>query len=86
MPESSSKTPKMNIRMADRLKVLELRTILAYEAEMRGLSIGQTCAELVSEGADFDSYPQEMLDLLADIQEQSKRRAVERLIGDPSTN
>lgn len=67
---------KMNIHLADEDAALALKTVLAYEASVRGRTIGQVCSDLVMEAADIDHYPPEVRERLSQIAEESERRAV----------
>ena len=49
----------------------ELRTILTYEACVRGVYLGQAVCELVEEGADIDSYPPEVQAKLVELATES---------------
>ena len=77
-----SKAPgKMNIHLSDEDAAATVKTILAYEAAVRGRTIGQTCSELVAEAADVESYPEEVRGRLAEIAEAAERRAVAKSLG-----
>ena len=68
----------MEISIADEGRLLTLKTILGYEAGARGLTLGQALAQMLREAVNVDSYPEELRQLLADIDEGRRRRAVER--------
>ena len=53
-----------------------LRTILRYEATMRGLTMGQAFAELVLRGVDEGRYPDDVLMCLQGLREDARERAV----------
>lgn len=72
----AGKNKKLNIHLADEEALLSLKTVLAYEASMRGLTIGQVSSELVSEAVDLDSYPPEVRGRLQEIAADAERRAV----------
>lgn len=68
----------LTVNIADEGRMLTMKTILGYEAGVRGLTVGQTFAQLVMEAADVDSYPQEVREQLDEIEHRRARRAVER--------
>ena len=69
---------KINVHVADESALEAMRLILSYEAGVRGMSMGQACSELVMEAADVEDYPPEVRGRLAELQAESRRRAVER--------
>ena len=74
--QSANGTGVLTINLADEGRLLTMKTILAYESTVRGRTIGQTSSELVQEAADVSSYSEEVQSRLAEIAEQSERRAV----------
>lgn len=68
----------IDISMADEGRVLATRTILGYEAGVRGLSLGQALLQLLVEAADVESYPPEVRAQLDEIHEAARRRAAQR--------
>ena len=76
MPKQPKTYGKINIHLSDEDAVAAVKTILAYESAVRGRTIGQTCSELVAEAADTASYPPEVQARLAEIAQESERRAV----------
>ena len=68
----------LDISMADEGRLLTSKTILGYEAGLRGLSLGQTLLQLLNEAVDLESYPPEVRAQLDEIHEQSRRRAIEK--------
>ena len=69
---------KWSIHISDEGALLRLKTIVAYEAGMRGVSMGQALSQLVDEAADVASYPPAVRQRLAEIEEGTAARAVER--------
>ena len=79
VPEKGSeKGGRLRVRMPDRETSQEIRLILTYEATMRGLTLGQTCSELIAQVADVESYPEEVRARLDEIAQESNRRGIER--------
>ena len=68
----------LDISTADEGRILAAKTVLAYEAGMRGLSLGQTLLQLLNEAIDLDSYPPEVRAQLDEIHDQARRRAIEK--------
>lgn len=67
----------MTVTLTDEGRLLTMKTILGYEAGVRGLTVGQTFAQLVMEAADIGSYPDEVRAQLAEIEQRRARRAAE---------
>ena len=68
----------LDISMADEGRILAAKTILAYEAGVRGLSLGQTLLQLLNEAVDPGAYPPEVRAQLDEIHDSARRRAIER--------
>ena len=68
----------LDVSMADEGRMLTAKTILGYEAGLRGLSFGQTLLQLLNEAIDLESYPPEVRAQLDEIHEQARRRAIEK--------
>ena len=77
---ATTKDYYLDISMADEERLLAAKTILGYEAGVRGMTLGQTLCSLVRDAVDVDSYPEEMRSQLAEIREAAQRRAVQRAI------
>ena len=75
-----TKKPRLRIRINEKGPYLRLKTILAFESEVRSRTTGQTLYDLVMEAADIDSYPQEVRDRLRELEQQASREAVERAL------
>ena len=73
---AAGKTDKLTIHLSDEAALKAVKVILAYESGVRGRTVGQVCSDMVMEAADLDAYPQEVLDRLDEIAEESKRKAV----------
>lgn len=67
---------KLNIHLSDEDAVAAVKTVLAYEAAVRGRTIGQTSSEMVLEAVDISSYPDEVRARLSEIAAETERRAV----------
>lgn len=76
----SSRNNKWTISLSDAGQMLKLRTIVTYEAGVRGLGLGQACAQLVTEAVDVESYPKDIRQQLDAIDEQSKLHALNRAL------
>ena len=70
----------MTINLSDECRLLTLRTVLSYEAGVRGLSIGQALMALLLEAADLDSYPAEVRQQLADLRADPRVEAARRCL------
>ena len=68
----------IDVSIADEGRLLTTKTILAYEAGVRGLSLGQTLLQLIGEAVDIDAYPPEVRAQLDEIDEGARRRGVEK--------
>ena len=77
----AAKPERMRIRLSDKESFQEIRTILAYESSVRGLTIGQAVSELIQEAVDTSSYPEEVRARLREIADDSTRRAIEKSLG-----
>ena len=75
---SGDKGKRLRIRFSDKESLQEVRTILAYEAGVRGLNIGQALCEIVIGAVRFEDYPEELRERLQEIEKESKERAVEK--------
>ena len=75
---AAGKPDKMTVNMSDEATLRVVKTILAYEAEIRGLTVGQASMRLILEAVDLDAYPDEVKDRLNEIREAARRRAVEK--------
>ena len=62
----------ITIRMPDEGSLQTVKTILAYEATVRGRKPGQALTELVMEAVDIDSYPPEVRARLDELAERVK--------------
>ena len=71
-------SPKINIGLADVATEKALRIILAYESGIRGRAAGQTAYELVMQAIDIESYPPEVRKRLDELQDDVRKRAIER--------
>ena len=78
MARAAGAPGKYNVSIADPDAAAAMRAVLAYEARVRGRSLGQACYELVMEAADLPSYPEEVRARLAELDEETARRAVAR--------
>lgn len=75
---SNPTSQKFTVHLINSESVITVRTILQYEARLRGRTIGQTCTELLLEAVDVDSYPPEVKSRLANIRREARRRAIEK--------
>ena len=74
--DSGSKT--LTVNLADEGRLQAMRIVLAYESGVRGLTIGQTFAQMVMEAADVERYPEEVRARLAELEERRSWRAAAR--------
>ena len=77
---TSTATRMMTINLGDERRLLTLRTILSYEAEVRGLSLGQTLLQLLLDAADLDSYPREVRDEINKIRAERRAEVARRCL------
>lgn len=78
MAAKATKEYYLDISMADEGRILATKTILGYEAGVRGLSLGQTLLQLLNEAIDVETYPPEVRAQLDEIHEGARRRAIEK--------
>ena len=62
---------KMGLRFPDDEAAEAVRAVLSYESAVRGRPAGRTLFDLVMEGADLSSYPDEVLARLREIAERA---------------
>lgn len=72
------KPERLRVRISDKESFQEIRTILAYESSVRGLTIGQAASELVRQAVDTTAYPEEVQARLREIADDSTRRAIRK--------
>ena len=77
---ATSSSGILTVNLADEGRLQAMKTVLGYEAGVRGLTVGQTFAQMVMEAVDLDSYPEEVRAQLAEIEQRRSRRAVERTL------
>ena len=70
----AAKPERLRIRLSDKESYQEIRTILAYESSVRGLTTGQAASELIQQAVDTSAYPEEVQARLREIAEASTRR------------
>ena len=74
----AAKPERLRVRFSDEASYLKVRTILAYESSVRGMTTGQAASELVMAAVDVSAYPEEVQARLREIAEESARRAIEK--------
>ena len=82
----AAKPDRMRIRLSDKESYQEIKTILAYESSVRGLTIGQAVSELIQQAVDTSSYPEEVQQRLREIAENSTRRAIKKSLDMSTTD
>ena len=82
----AAKPERMRIRLSDKESYQEIRTILAYESSVRGMTTGQAVSELIQQAVDTSAYPEEVQARLREIAEDSTRRAIEKSLNMTSTD
>ena len=82
----AAKSDRMRIRLSDKESYQEIKTILAYESSVRGLTIGQAVSELIQQAVDTSSYPEEVQQRLREIAENSTRRAIKKSLDMSTTD
>ena len=66
----------LTVTLSDELRMALLRSVIEYEAAVRGLSRGQAVVQLVLEAVDLDSYPEEVRERIDKIAERTRKRAI----------
>ena len=82
----AAKPERLRIRLSDRESYQEIRTILAYESSVRGLTTGQAATELILRAVDTSTYPEEVQTRLREIADDSTRRAIQRSLNITDTD
>ena len=77
---ASAASRMMTSNLVDERRLLTLRAILSYEAEIRGLSLGQTLLQLLTEAADLDSNPREVREQLDAIRAERRAEVARRCL------
>ena len=75
-----AKGVKVGLRFPDEEGAEAVRAVLSYESAVRGRPVGRTLFDLVMEGADLASYPEEVLARLREIAEQVEDETVKGLL------
>ena len=78
MAKAKSGDNMLTVNLTDEGRLSTMKTILGYEAGVRGLTVGQTFVQMVTDAVDLDSYPEEVLAQLDEIKARKSRRAIER--------
>ena len=68
----------MTVNVGDERRLLTMRTILSYESEVRGLTLGQTMLAMLMEAADVEHYPAEVRERLDELRAEQRERAAAR--------
>ena len=77
---ATSEDRYLDVSLADEGRLQTVRTILGYEASVRGLTLGQAFSQLLREAVDVEQYPEEVREQLRQIEEGTRRRAIERSV------
>ena len=73
---AESEYARFYLRTDDERVFLRLKTIVAYESERTGRTIGQATYDLVMKAADVESYPEEVRERLDEIDRETREKAV----------
>ena len=76
MGKQTTRTVNLWLQNEDQASVFD--AVLSYEAEMRGVSRGQALVELIRKAADVESYPLDVRERLAAIEQQGRDTRLER--------
>ena len=80
MAKASNSGNVVDLTMANEEQAYIFKSVLRYEAAMRGLTSGQVLVDIIMNAVDEDTYPKEVLDRLSELREESKARALDEAL------